>query len=144
MDEPTGPPAHGAPSLGAAVAGIWEKFRGATLARVATLEEAVLALLGNGLEAEERRNAEREAHKLAGSVGTFGFARGSELAREIELLLGGSAPLAQADALRLSELTVALRQELERPSPQAAEAGDTRSFLLVIDEDRELTERIAM
>ena len=131
--------------LGAAVEGIWKKYRGATLSRVATLEGAVVALLNDSLSVEQRRLAERDAHKLAGSVGTFGFARGSELARQMELLLAGGSPLDQAQTLRLSELVVSLREELERPTGHLAEeVEDTRSLLLVIDEDREFTDRITM
>jgi diguanylate cyclase (GGDEF)-like protein len=145
MDEPTDRPVEA--KLGSAVAGIWEKFRGATLERVATLDGAVIALLGGELESGLRREAEREAHKLAGSVGTFGFAHGSELAREIELLLGGADAISESQTLRLSELTVALREELERPiapAPPAPRPAEARSLLLIVDEDREFTERVAM
>ena len=130
--------------LGSAVAEIWEKFRGATLERVATLENVVISLLDGELDATLRREGEREAHKLAGSVGTFGFARGSELAREVELILGGTAPIPESDSLRLSELTVALRDELERPIDKTPRPAVARSLLLVIDEDREFTERVVM
>ena len=130
--------------LGSAVAGIWEKFRGATLERVTTLEDAVIALLAGELDAGLRREAERDAHKLAGSVGTFGFARGSELAREVELILGGAEPIPESVSLRLSELTVALRDELERPIEKTPRPPVARSLLLVVDEDREFTERVAM
>jgi len=50
----------------------------------------------------------QEAHKLAGSLGMFGF-RGSQLAREIEQIFQAKTPLDQNQALHLSELVVALR-----------------------------------
>ena len=123
-----------------AVAALWEKFRGTTMERVAVVERAVVARLHGELEEEQRRAAEREAHKLAGSVGTFGYREASRVAREIERILGGSAPIAQAQLLRLSELVVALQAELEGESEAAAEPTDQepateRPRLLLLEED---------
>jgi diguanylate cyclase (GGDEF)-like protein len=142
-------------SVAAAVAQAWERFRGAVVARVDAVEAAAVAVLEGTLDAETRRHAEREAHKLAGSVGTFGFAQGSRLARELEMLLTGSAPLGQAEALKLTDLAVALRRELAKPpslgaAPAAAPAqtkgggGAELPLLLVVDDDGELAQRIAM
>ena len=74
-----------------AMAAIWERSRDVILGRVAVLEGAVLSLLAGDLAADSRRQAEREAHKLAGTVGTFGFWDASKLAHEAEELggLGG-------------------------------------------------------
>ena len=74
-------------SLQSAVNGIWEKFKDKIIARLAVLEKASIALLAGELSDELRIEAVREAHKLAGSLGTFGFAEGSALARKIEELL---------------------------------------------------------
>jgi diguanylate cyclase (GGDEF)-like protein len=140
-------------ALAEAVRNAWERFRGPVTARVDAIEEAAVAVLEGGLAEEQRRHAEREAHKLAGSVGTFGFAQGSRIAREVEGLLGGSEPLGQAEALRLTDLAVALRRELARPpapttAPRARAAGEgpepAQPLLLVVDDDAELAERIAM
>jgi diguanylate cyclase (GGDEF)-like protein len=129
-------------ALASAVSGIWEKFRGATLERVARLEAAAAAAFLNGLSASQRRDAERDAHKLAGTVGTFGFTRGSELARQIEALMEGTQPLDGERVAELVELTGLLRRELERPTQAAAEAGESRASLLVIDEDRDFADRV--
>jgi diguanylate cyclase (GGDEF)-like protein len=154
---PSANPQSGGPAaLGAAVAQAWERFRGTILARVDAVESAAIAVLEGGLDAERRRHAEREAHKLAGSVGTFGFAQASRLAREVELLLQGSAPLGQADALRLTDLAVALRRELERPAaessptpgepvPEASPRPERLApLLLIVSGDGEMVERVAM
>ncbi|MBV9774818.1 MAG: response regulator [Gemmatimonadetes bacterium] len=144
------PAADSRTQLSAAVTGLWERFRGTVLGRVDAVEDAAIALLEGRLDEELRRHATREAHKLAGSVGTFGFAEGSRIAREIEGMLEGSAPLGQGEALRLSELAVALRAELERPHAQrevpapAAAEEDDRPLLLVVDDDAELVERLSM
>lgn len=140
--------------LGGAVAKAWERFRNVILARVDTLAAAAAALAEGTLDGEGRRHAEREAHKLAGSAGTFGFAHASRVARDAERLLEGSAPLAAAEALRLAGLVADLRAELatppgaapepvaERPEPTPAPA-DPRPLVLVVDEDEELAGRVA-
>ncbi|HET7460694.1 MAG TPA: response regulator [Longimicrobium sp.] len=142
-------------ALADAVRQAWERFKGPVTARVDAIEEAAIAVLEGRLSDEARRHAEHEAHKLAGSVGTFGFAQGSRLARELETLLQGTAPLGQAEALRLTDAAVALRRELARPpqpatarprAPHSEPAEPPRSLplLLVVDDDAELAERIAM
>lgn len=119
---PTRPAAGAAGGLPGAVAAVWLKYRDQVLARVDVLEAAALGLLEGRLDRDARRAAEREAHKLAGSVGTFGFAEGSRLAREAETLLAGPTPPGQAEALRLADLAVALRRELSAPAPAPAPA----------------------
>jgi diguanylate cyclase (GGDEF)-like protein len=164
---PAAAAAGGASALSSAVAGVWARYRDQVLARVDVLEAAALGLLEGRLDREGRREAEREAHKLAGSVGTFGFAEGSRLAREAETLLAGPAALGQAEALRLADLAVALRRELTAPpappatrqaesapspvpSPVQTEAAAVprpeaeAPMLLIVDGDRDTAERLAM
>jgi CheY-like chemotaxis protein len=124
----------------AALAALWEKFRDGTFRRVAVLDEAALALREGRLDVEMRRAAEREAHKLAGAAGTFGFAEATRLAREAELMLGGTDALDAPQVERLDELAAALRRELERPigAPLPAPAAPaTRGgrHVLAVDDD---------
>jgi HPt (histidine-containing phosphotransfer) domain-containing protein len=102
------------PVLSEALVALWERYRGAMDERIDAVDRAAQALLAGGLDAETRRAGEREAHKLAGAVGTFGFAEGSRLAREAEDLLMGDAPLDPDAVRRLAELVAALRTELSR------------------------------
>jgi diguanylate cyclase (GGDEF)-like protein len=131
----------------AAVAGLWSRFKGTVLGRVEVVEQALSALLEGDLTDELRRKAEQEAHKLAGSVGSFGFKEGSRLALEIERSFRTGSTLGQAQALSLSETAAALRRELEsRPADQAAEPsvsmGDSRPVLLVVESDKELAAQL--
>ena len=143
-------------ALADAVRQAWERFRGTVMERVHAVESAAAEAVAGGLGEERRRHAEREAHKLAGSVGTFGFADASRLARELEVLLQGDARLDATDARKLAELAGALRAELTRPpAPGAALAispapatpaeapGRALPLLLIVDDDRELADRIA-
>ena len=104
--------------LPAAIEAVWERNRGQTLERIDVVEEAVGAMLEDDLDESLRARAERDAHKLAGSLGMFGFSRGSELARHLEQALAESAP---AEGHRLAELVRALRAEIEsRPASHGA------------------------
>lgn len=119
--------------LDAMLGGLWERFREPSLSRLTRLEDAARALAQEHLSAESRRQAQEEAHRLAGSLGSFGFPEGSRLAREIELLLAGSAPLHSSPAERLHSLTEALREVLSRPPQAPAPEEKQRQLLLIIE-----------
>ena len=70
-----------------AIAEVWERFKGRISDRVATLAEASRRSSEGYLNQEECQYALETAHKLAGSLGTFGFANGSEIAKKIENIL---------------------------------------------------------
>jgi diguanylate cyclase (GGDEF)-like protein len=128
-----------------ALRAIWRKHRAGALERVALIERAVGALTAAELGEQLRVEASRAAHSLIGSVGTFGFIRASEAARELELALADPTP---ARAGEMSRLIAVIHSELqgEALAPQGAQriapAGE-RPRVLVVDDDRELCERIA-
>jgi diguanylate cyclase (GGDEF)-like protein len=135
-----------------AMRGIWERSRDVIMGRVVVLEAAVLALLAGNLTAESRRQAEREAHKLAGTVGTFGFDEASILAREAEDLLAGAEPIGPSDTVRLSNLAAQIRRDLERSpddadksteAPDQQESGTRRPRLVIVDDSLEFRDRVA-
>jgi diguanylate cyclase (GGDEF)-like protein len=129
----------------AAIAAARSRFMEAVWDRVTILERAGTALLEGKLSLELRTAATHEAHKLAGLLGTIGFAAGSRYAREIEEMLTGGTLLIESHALRLSELIVALRLDLERTAMRstAASGMGTELFsLLIVDSDADLAERI--
>ncbi len=110
----------------AAIAQIWQRFRGLMFERLATIEEAARAAMEGRLSEGLRRQGEREAHKLVGALGTYGLMEGSRIAREIECLLEGSAALTSEAAGRLTTLGVSLRQVMERfgmPLPAGGAGG---------------------
>jgi diguanylate cyclase (GGDEF)-like protein len=125
------------------VAAIWERFRGANLDRVDALGQAVDLLAAGSLDAGPRRETERTAHKLAGSLGTYGLTEASWLARQIEVALQGQAAVDRATVLRLKEHVAALRTEVQRPLPDATAEpiADERRVLLIVDPDPELVKR---
>jgi HPt (histidine-containing phosphotransfer) domain-containing protein len=99
------------PSLDAAIAALWRDARPRALGRVATLEAAVTALRDGALAGDAAVEATREAHKLAGALGTFGMPAGTRHARTVEQrLAAGAAP---EDAAALAGEVAALRAVVE-------------------------------
>lgn len=115
---------HGAARTAAAL--IWERQRADTLARVGVLESAVAALAQHRLPDVQRRAAEREAHRLAGAAGTFGFHRASEAARRLERVFAGSLAVSVAETCAAADAVVELRAGLDgEAAPGPARAGST-------------------
>jgi hypothetical protein len=104
----------------AAVFGLWDRFKGTMFARLGVIEQTYRAALKAPLNEERRRDAEKAAHKLAGSLGTFGLGEGSKLAAKLETMFQGPTPFSPDEMGRLRELTELLRTEIERgPTPPA-------------------------
>ena len=89
----------------ALLAALWVRNRPVVEERLASLDRAVADAAAGGLSEELRKEANSSAHKLAGSLGMYGFDEGTRVARELEVLLGGAAP----DAARLNGLIAELR-----------------------------------
>lgn len=103
-------------SLQISVRKIWEQFKPKNLRRLQLIEKFANNLIaGTLLRDESRQEAALEAHKLAGSLGTFGFSEGSCIARKIEELLMAES-LDNSSALLLSQWVAAVYEELEKPS----------------------------
>lgn len=110
-------------TLNALVARLWAQKKDLTLGRIAVVEQASCALASGSLTKELRGHAAGEAHKLAGSLGTFGFAEGSRLARAMEVMLTAEAELNRDDGERLAQLLSQLRSELQAAAPSLANDG---------------------
>nr|WP_242067575.1 response regulator [Leptolyngbya sp. FACHB-711] len=109
---------------------------------VAVFEQVISSLFAGTLEFTLRQQAERQAHQLAGTLGSLGLLEGSQSARQIEQLLQDGVSLGSTEAQQLSQLVQALQQALDAtpavavpvPVPKVASGR-----LLVIDDDVVLT-----
>jgi|HubBroStandDraft_1064217.scaffolds.fasta_scaffold17014_2 HPt (histidine-containing phosphotransfer) domain-containing protein len=82
--------------IAAALDRLWTRFLPEIRARVEILESAAQALANGELATAQRQQAAGAAHKLAGTLGTFGLARGTVVARKLErLYVGGVGPAAE-------------------------------------------------
>ncbi|HLO85190.1 MAG TPA: response regulator [Nostocaceae cyanobacterium] len=108
-----------------------ETFKAKVGLRVAVLKQAVDALMKGALDDEIQQKAEQEAHKLVGSLGSFGFPQSSLLAHEIEDLFHSQKFISQAKCFYLNKLLTALERELEKKI-------DKQNILLVISNDQQI------
>lgn len=90
----------------ALLAVLWVKVRPLVEERLAVLDKAAVAASAGTLADDLRKEAMSNAHKLAGSLGMYGYDEGTRVARELEVLLGGAKP----DAARLAKLIAELRE----------------------------------
>ena len=96
---------------------ITEQARRTNLTRTAELGAALDGAADRGLDAVGWAAAERTAHQLAGSAGTFGFDGVSEIARSLERFFADAAATGSPDPVRLAEA----RAQLDRASSQLAD-----------------------
>lgn len=91
------------------ISALWARSAPLLTDRLHGLDVACEAAVVGRLSPIMRRGAADTAHKLAGSLGMFGYPRGTELAREIEQLLENDG---HVDAVTLRELVLELRASL--------------------------------
>jgi DNA-binding response OmpR family regulator/HPt (histidine-containing phosphotransfer) domain-containing protein len=151
------PPATAQPTLhqqtSAQIAALWNRFKGRIGEQVAVIEQAIEAAKTGALTSELRGSAMREAHTLAGSLGTFGLPNGSLMARHLEHTLKAETKLTRNTIKTLNQQVVQLRQDVENHStvnandaatekpfttssdPYERMPDDKRPLLLIIDRD---------
>ncbi len=99
-----------------AVNKVLERFKETFAERTLVLEQVEQALRAGNLSQNLRQSAGQEAHKLTGTLGSFGYETGSKLAQALEHLLVSDQPLKQAEVSQLSKLVTELKQELTKPA----------------------------
>lgn len=92
----------------ALLASLWNRNRPLIEERLDTLDRAAASAAAKTLDVDQREEAADVAHKLAGSLGMYGYDLGTRLARQLELLLDYASP----DPVLLRALIVQLRQSL--------------------------------
>ena len=106
--------------IGTALAMLWQRHRKSNFDRIALLELTAANVLRATSNEDAIAEGARAAHKLAGSLGTFGFDAGSRAALEAESLL--REPV--IDARLLAEAVATLRASVENGSDDVS--GVTR------------------
>jgi HPt (histidine-containing phosphotransfer) domain-containing protein len=96
------------------ISALWERSRHTVVERAAMLRTAGDLLVANRLDQATQLSAVDSAHKLAGVLGTFGLPRGTDLAREAEVLFGQSTPPSKVEIERLQVLLAELTRLIDR------------------------------
>lgn len=89
----------------ALLAKLWVKIQPIVEERLVVLDRAAAAANEGALTGDLRIEARNASHKLAGSLGMYGFDEGTRVSRELEQMLDAGTP----DAVRLSALVTELR-----------------------------------
>ena len=116
-----------ASDMAAAVAKAWATHQDTMRERLHVLEATVAALDRGQLSPELLHAARAQAHKLAGSLGCFGFAEGSRLARELEQVLQVDGPL---EPQQIASLVNGLKQDLGQENCELPKASMSEIMLL--------------
>ncbi|MCC5643620.1 response regulator [Nostoc sp. CHAB 5824] len=87
-----------------AMGGLWKQYQGLMVQRVTVLQQLAAAVSSKTLTKELQQSAEREAHKLAGVLGMFEQDNGTQIAREIEQILGKDGDFSPAQKRHLLTL----------------------------------------
>jgi HPt (histidine-containing phosphotransfer) domain-containing protein len=103
--------------LSGVMSSIAAQARRTNLTRTADLGAALGVAAGGGLDTAGWADAERTAHQLAGSAGTFGFDVVSEIARSLERFCADASVGGGPDPVRLAEA----RALLDRASAELAD-----------------------
>ncbi|MEM7595782.1 MAG: response regulator, partial [Cyanobacteria bacterium P01_A01_bin.83] len=117
------------------IAKTWSKFKDLAFERLRDLENLAVAVDEKQLTEELSQRALNSAHKLAGSLGCFGFPNGSRIAKQLEQQLRNS--IDRLSLPLITELISALQTELQhQPFEETVKnaLGKTVS-LLIIDAD---------
>ncbi|MFB2894502.1 response regulator [Aerosakkonemataceae cyanobacterium BLCC-F50] len=123
---------------------VWDNFKESLSSRMMLFEQAIAQLSAGTLDLELRLSAKAEAHRLIGSLGSFGLPKGSEVAREIEQLLRLES-LGENEAQLLRYLLDRLKQIVKNKPTTTEATPDVKvgsGRLLVVDDDAILTEQI--
>ncbi len=128
----------------ALIAGVWQRMGDRVSEQVTVLETAVTALGQHQLSADLQQQAQQQAHTLAGSLGTFGLAKGSQIARAIEDLWQSEHRDTAKTLKKLRKLVIALRQEVQRAAkatrPVPVTSGEEpHPLICLVDGDRAFT-----
>jgi len=97
------------------IAVLWERNLPLVEERLLLLENAINTLVKTSTLAPELQiDAANVAHKLAGTLGMFGYPRGTELARMMEEILEMPDPLTTVETKQLHDWLVELKAVLAK------------------------------
>ena len=133
-----------APELWAVWQECWQGYRD----RLFVIQQAIATLQAGKLAATDKLSAEREAHTLTGSLGSFGLHEASRLARQIQQLLRPDL-LNPSEVSHLLQLTAALQHQIEGTEQAKGfsvsvppGANPKASTLLIVDDDPALAKQL--
>lgn len=127
------------------VAEIRGKLRANFIEKVVIFDRAIAQLKTGTLDNELRQEAQEQAHKLVGSLGTLGLPKGSTVARQIEDLFKAQNVLKPGNAQQIEGFLHKLKQIFDRPPEPESElvtAVLQQRRILIVDDDSVQSEQL--
>jgi DNA-binding response OmpR family regulator len=127
------------------VAEIRGKLKANFIEKVVIFDRAIAQLKTGTLDNQLRREAQEQAHKLVGSLGTLGLPKGSEVARKIEQLFKAENIFKPGIAQQIEEFLHLLKQIFDRPPEPESElvtAVSEKRRILIVDDDTLQSDRL--
>ena len=93
----------------ALIADLWQRHLPALHERLDTLDRIAASSAAGSMSDQEREEGIAISHKLAGSLGMYGYKRGTEIASELEQLLRSNPP---SEPDQVTPLTTGLRESI--------------------------------
>ncbi|MEG3933398.1 response regulator [Microcoleus sp. T3_B1] len=122
-----------------AIAQMRENLKANFIEKVAIFDRAIAQLKSGTLEGELREQAQAQAHKLVGSLGTLGLPQGSEVARQIEHLFKAQNIWKPGTAQQIEGFLHQIKQIFDRPSPEPegdlVPAVSQKRRMLIVEDD---------
>ena len=127
------------------VAEIRGKLRANFIEKVVIFDRAIAQLKTGTLDNELRQEAQEQAHKLVGSLGTLGLPKGSTVARKIEDLFKAKNVLKPGTAQQIEGFLHKLKQIFDRPPEPESELVTQvlqQRRILIVDDDSVESDRL--
>ncbi len=127
------------------IAEIRGKLRANFIEKVAIFDRAIAKLNTGTLDNKLRQEAQAEAHKLVGSLGTLGLPQGSEVARKLEDLFKAQNVSKPGTVQKIEEFLDLLKQIFDRPPEPETELVaqvSQQHRILIVDDDSVQSDRL--
>jgi DNA-binding response OmpR family regulator len=129
-----------------ALTSAWKKYHDKSEQHLITLERALESLQTGNLDVSDRLSAIVAAHSLAGNLGLFGLDRGSEIARELELLLQNNPNPDSSQYSQINQKIKTLRREIGKKqdiaAPISPKLAANSPLLLIVNDDDNFTQQL--
>lgn len=122
----------------------WTTTRPQCLQQISELQRTIQAQSSDRWTAKLQQQAHQIAHKLAGTLGVFGFTQAVQLSRQLEHHLSPQMPLPQLEAFRLITVVTKLQQEIEQATTVslASLPGQPTLRMLMVDLETDLAQSL--
>ncbi|MEM8809860.1 MAG: response regulator [Cyanobacteria bacterium P01_G01_bin.38] len=120
----------------------WQQCKEHLLTYLTSLKQAAVALATPPVPDQLHQDACFAAHRLAGTLGSFGLSTGSQIAQALDQLLRLKTPLSPARVPEFQGLVGALEQAMNESPPTQPGIPIPKTWLLIVNATAELNQQV--